>query len=156
MLIVCRYDSHCRFPAPRIWRIRTSTNGMSIDIRKTVPSTLPRVPFERIARDILGAHYELSLVVCGDTLAQRMNVQYRKKTYKPNVLSFELEKNEGEIFLNVACASREAKKMHSKPLDRIAHLFVHGCLHLTGLPHGDKMDALESKYLKKYGFSEPH
>ena len=127
----------------------------NVSIRNTTRGTLPRVPFERIARDILGVRYELSLVVCGDTLAQRMNVQYRKKTYKPNVLSFELEKSEGEIFLNVACATREAKKMHIKPLDRIAHLFVHGCLHLTGLPHGNKMDVLESKYLKKYGFAEP-
>ena len=57
-----------------------------------------------------GPRYELSLVVCGDSLAQRMNKIYRKKTYKPNVLSFLFSKTEGEIFLNVQCAKREAKK----------------------------------------------
>jgi rRNA maturation RNase YbeY len=127
----------------------------NVSIRNTTRGPRPRVPFEQIARDILGPQYELSLVVCGDTLAQRMNKEYRQKTYRPNVLSFELEKHGGEIFLNVACARREAKQLGIAVLDRIAHLFVHGCLHLTGLPHGTKMDALESKYLKKYGFAEP-
>lgn len=126
-----------------------------VSIRNTTRGSLPRVPFENLAEEILGRKYELSLVVCGDLLAQEMNMKYRKKTYKPNVLSFPLDKNEGEIFLNTACATREAKKAGMKSLDRIAHLFVHGCLHLKGLPHGKKMDALEKKYLKKYGFAEP-
>ena len=54
-----------------------------------------RVPFEKIATAVLGNQYELSLVICGDTLATRMNKEYRKKTYKPNVLSFPISKTEG-------------------------------------------------------------
>lgn len=127
----------------------------NVSIRNTRGSPKPRVPFGKIAADILGARHELSLVICGDSLAQRMNVEYRRKTYRPNVLSFALDKNEGEIFLNTQCAAREAKKLGMREIDRIAHLFVHGCLHLAGLPHGDKMDALEETYLKKYGFAAP-
>ena len=34
-----------------------------------------------------------------EKLAQKLNKTYRKKTYTPNVLSFPLSKNEGEIFI---------------------------------------------------------
>ena len=83
-----------------------------------------------------------------------MNKKYRKKVYAPNVLSFPLAKNEGEIFLNLRCAEREAKLFDLPLRTRIAHLFVHGCCHLQGLPHGKKMDSLEKAVLKKFGFGQ--
>src|SRR5882672_7352222 len=94
-------------------------------IRTTLRGPVPRIPFEKIARAILGSDFELSLVICGDTLATRMNIEYRKKTYKPNVLSFPLGKKEGEIFLNVRCAEREARKFGFSEKEWLAHLFVH-------------------------------
>lgn len=105
-----------------------------------------------MARAILPSGYELSLVVCGDDLAQRMNREYRKKTYIPNVLSFPLAKNEGEIFLNVRKAEREARALGISRDFRLAHLFIHGCAHLAGLDHSDRMDALETRVLRKFGF----
>lgn len=124
----------------------------SFSVRKTTRGSMPRLPFERMAQEILGRTYELSLVVCGDTLAQRMNKEYRKKSYKPNVLSFPISKTEGEIFLNVQCAKREAKKYGMAFSDRLALLFVHGCFHLKGLDHGAKMEAAEQKVLKRFVF----
>ena len=106
-----------------------------------------------MAAHVLGTRYELSLVICGDTLAQRMNATYRKKTYKPNVLSFPLDKENGEIFLNLRCAEREAKKYHVRVRDRAALLFVHGLYHLKGFDHGDKMESLERATLKKFRFA---
>ncbi|MEK7509389.1 MAG: rRNA maturation RNase YbeY [Patescibacteria group bacterium] len=119
-----------------------------VEITRTVKDTV-RLPFEEMARAVLPANYELSLVICGDMLAQRMNTQYRKKTYKPNVLSFPLSKHEGEIFLNIRKAAREARRLGIPARARIAHLFVHGCAHLKGLDHGKRMDALERKVLRK-------
>lgn len=121
----------------------------TVSIKKTFRGSVPRIPFERIALTILGTQYELSLVVCGDTLAQRMNSEHRKKTYKPNVLSFPISKNEGEIFLNVQCAAREAKKYDTTFTKRLALLFVHGCFHLKGLDHGDTMEREERKVLSR-------
>lgn len=118
------------------------------DIRKTIRGPLPRIVFEKIARSILGTHYSLSLVVCGDALAQRLNAEYRKKSYKPNVLSFSLSKTEGEIILNVRKAEREAREYGVPLLERITFLFIHGCLHLKGHDHGNAMEALETKFLK--------
>jgi rRNA maturation RNase YbeY len=118
-------------------------------IKKTIRGLVPRLPFEDMARAVLGAGYELSLVVCGDDLAQRMNIEYRKKSYRPNVLSFPLSKSEGEIFLNVRCAEREARKYGVSVRDRLALLFVHGLFHLKGLKHGDAMERAEQRVLGK-------
>jgi probable rRNA maturation factor len=123
----------------------------TVDIKKTIRGTLPRIPFERLAKAILGNAYELSVVVCADSLAQRMNEQYRQKTYRPNVLSFPLTKHEGEIFLNIRKAEREAHAMGISTRERIAHLFVHGCFHLKGLPHGRTMDTNEDRVLRRFG-----
>ena len=96
-----------------------------IDIKTTIRGPVPRIPFGDIARAILGDAYELSLVICGDKLAQRMNIEHRNKSYYPNVLSFPLTKSEGEIFLNVRKAAREARVGDIPAKQRIAYLFIH-------------------------------
>jgi rRNA maturation RNase YbeY len=132
------------------------SRSSTIDIKRTVTKSV-RLPFEAMAKAILPAGYQLSLVICGDDLARRMNQEYRKKSYKPNVLSFPLSKNEGEIFLNVRKAEREARAMGINANWRLAHLFIHGCAHLKGHDHSDSMDALESKILRRFGFKGiPH
>ncbi len=111
---------------------------------------VPRIPFERIARRVLDERYDLSVVVCGDTLSRRLNRAYRKKSYAANVLSFPLGRNEGEIFLNVRKAEREARAMGQTPRRRVLHLFIHGLLHLKGLPHGRTMYRTEEKLLRAF------
>lgn len=124
----------------------------TIDIARTVRGSSPRVPFERMARMVLGDRYALSLVVCGDALARRINRTYRKKDYPPNVLSFPLKENEGEIFLNIRKAQREARALGVPFEERAAHLFIHGCFHLKGYAHGAKMDRGEDRVLKRFGY----
>lgn len=124
-----------------------------VEIARTIRGSYPAVPFEHIARAILGHGYSISLVLCADALARRINREYRKKTYSPNILSFKLNKNEGEIFLNVRKAERESRALKITDVDRVAHLFVHGCFHLKGLVHGEKMDCEEKKTLKKFGYN---
>jgi len=123
-----------------------------VEIRSTIRAQLPRIEFGKIAKKILGAGYTLSLVICGDTLTKRLNREFRKKDYPANVLSFSLSKNEGEIFLNVKKARREAKALTIPWERRVTHLFVHGCFHLKGYKHGARMDVLERTFLKRFGF----
>ena len=130
---------------------------MSVDIKVTIrplplfsKSGKGRIPFEHMAIAALPRNYELSLVICGDGLARRMNQTYRHKEYSPNVLSFPLDKKSGEIFLNVAKAKREARKFGTTLRARLALLFVHGLFHLNGLDHGEKMEREEQKILKKF------
>jgi probable rRNA maturation factor len=81
-----------------------------------------------------------------------VNTKYRKKTYAPNVLSFTYAKTDGEIILNIRKAEREARTFGVSVNERVAFLFIHGCLHLKGFAHGHKMDTLEKTHLKKAGF----
>ena len=74
---------------------------MAVEITCTVRGPLPRrsglrrgggsainIPFEKIAREILGRQYVLSLVLSGDTLARRINRAYRKKDYATAISYF--------------------------------------------------------------------
>lgn len=127
--------------------------SLSFDIKTTIRGPVPRIPFVEIAQAVLGSNYTLSLVVCGDKLAQRMNKEYRNKSYYPNVLSFPLDKTDGEIFLNIRKAAREARLLETTATKRAALLFVHGLFHLKGMDHSDKMEAEEQKILKRFNLS---
>ena len=129
------------------------TSGLEIKVTLRRPAAAWRIPFQKISEAILGSRYELSLVICGDSLAQKMNKLYRKKNYRPNVLSFPIGKADGEIFLNVRCAQREARRFGVGLNERLALLFVHGCFHLKGLSHGRIMEAHERRVLRRFGFS---
>ncbi len=122
---------------------------MSLHLSHTTKTYL-RLPYEKIKDDILGKQYELSLTFVGETKGRQINISSRKKSYVPNVLSFPLTKTTGEIYITPAVAKREAKKFGHSYKQHIIFLFIHGLLHLKGYDHGDKMDRLEEKYLKKY------
>jgi probable rRNA maturation factor len=104
-----------------------------------------------IADKILGKRYELSLVFIGKTRAASLNRTYRGKTYSPNVLSFPLDEKTGEIFICPQVAASEAAKFNLSPRGYVGFLFIHGCLHLKGLDHGDTMDKQEAKWVKHFG-----
>jgi len=113
--------------------------------------TLPRVPFSRIKDDVLGPDYELSLVLVGDEEARELNMKHRGKDYIPNVLSFELSPNSGEIFINPLEAKRQAREFDRTPTNMIAFLFIHGLCHLKGMDHGATMDRTEAKIRRRFG-----
>ena len=109
-----------------------------------------KVPFEKIKNDILGKHYQLSLALVGEKRARAINQESRKRNYVPNVLSFPLGQNAGEIYLTPKVAKREAKSFDHTEREHLVFLYIHGLLHLKGFDHGSRMEALEQKFLKKY------
>jgi probable rRNA maturation factor len=111
----------------------------------------PTLPYEKIKNDILGKNYTLSLAFIGGTRSQALNEQHRGKDYTPNVLSFPLDTNIGEVFITPTIAKKEAPKFKMTHKGYVGFLFIHACLHLKGLDHGDVMDKAEKKYCKKYG-----
>jgi len=110
----------------------------------------PILPYQQIKDDILGKKYAVSLAFIGTERAKSFNVTYRKKGYIPNVLSFPLTEDVGEIFITPIIARKEAHKFNMTPEGYIGFLFVHACLHLQGLDHGKIMEKAEKKYCKKY------
>lgn len=103
-----------------------------------------------IAKEILGVAYETSITFVGDRRAQQLNVQYRQKSYVPNVLSFPLDAASGEVVLNLRKVEHETKKFDMPYKKLCLYLLIHGMLHLKGLDHGPKMDSLEQKLLQKF------
>jgi len=99
---------------------------------------------------VLGESYQLSLNFVGEKRAKALNQKYRKASYVPNVLSFPLEKNFGEVYITPNIAKREAKKFGLSPQNYIGYLFIHGLLHLKGHVHNDTMSKAEKRYMKRF------
>ena len=124
----------------------------TLSISSTV-ATYPTWPYETIKNTILGKQYLLSLSFVGETRAQGFNIQYRKKDYVPNVLSFPLDEHTGEIIICPAVAKKQAKDFNLSVDGYMAYLFIHGCVHLKGHDHGDTMDRLEQKYVRQFNIT---
>ncbi len=122
---------------------------MSTTISHTTRS-YPTLPYAEMKDAILGKSYMLSLTFVGERKAQSLNKQYRNAAYVPNVLSFPLTKEMGEIFITPKVAAKEAHKYDMTPKGYIGYLFIHGLLHLKGYPHGDTMEKLEKKFTTQF------
>lgn len=120
---------------------------------KNTNIALPFVVIENIKNKVLGKGYELSIAFVGTYLAKKINIQSRNKTYTPNTLSFPYEKNSGEIILCPIVIKKQAKQNKSKYADYMAYIIIHSMLHLKGLDHGTKMEKLETKFLKEFGYT---
>ncbi len=124
--------------------------SMSTVVIASTVKSYPSFQYETMKNDILGKRYNLSLQFVGPTRAAKLNQTYRQKTYTPNVLSFPLTSDTGEIFICPQVAVKEAAKYDLSKSGYVAYLFIHGLLHLKGLDHGDEMDKQEKRYLRKY------
>jgi probable rRNA maturation factor len=123
-------------------------NNMSVT--RTTKGTLPNVPFVRIKNAILGKKYTLSLVFPNRAVAKQLHKQWKKKNTPANILSFPLDTHEGEIFISLEMARREAKKYQHLYIEHLTYLFIHGCAHLAGHTHGHDMEKFEEIYRKNF------
>jgi len=127
----------------------------SVSIQNTTRGkvlTLPLVKILQIKNKILGKKYTLSLAFVGTCTARKINLQTRNKTYTPNTLSFQYTKNSGEIILCPVIIKKQALQNKAKYADYLAFILIHSLLHLKGLDHGIKMELLEQKLVKEFGY----
>ncbi len=122
---------------------------MSLTISSRAKS-YPKLPYEAMKDAILGTSYELSLIFIGKDRAFALNKKHRNGNYVPNVLSFPLSKQVGEIYITPTIAKKECKKFNMTPNGYIGFLFIHGLLHLKGYPHGATMERAEKKYVTRF------
>lgn len=116
---------------------------------------------------VLAANTEISVVLCGNALIRELNREWRGYDAPTNVLSFPAGGDPasapllGDIVIAFETASREAFEA-GKPLrDHVAHLLVHGFLHLIGHDHveaaeAEAMEALERAILGRLGIDDPY
>ncbi len=111
---------------------------------------------------------EVNVLFTSDEEARRVNKEWRQRDYAPNVLSFPAASMPGQggrplgdIVLASGVVALEADEQ-GKPLDaHVAHLLVHGVLHLAGHDHmndGDaaRMESAEVEILRGMGFADPY
>ena len=120
------------------------------DITNKTKSKPPRLPFCKMKKNVLGKKYELSLVFIGNKRSQKLNKQHRGIDKPTNILTFPLDKNEGEIFLDLTRAKTDAPLFDRNTKSFVGLLFIHGLLHLKGFSHGSTMEKEENKLCKKF------
>lgn len=131
------------------------SNALSVANRTR--RSAPRAVFATAAADILPA-WDISLVFMGPSQARAMNIAMRSKDYIPNVLSYETGMTKpprgvargGEIMICLAEAQKQAPQFGLAYDDFCLYLFIHGLLHLKGMPHGARMERYERAALAQY------
>jgi probable rRNA maturation factor len=109
---------------------------------------------------------EVSIVLTDDASIQKLNRDWRGIDKPTNVLSFPAAKSGGAAFLgDIAIAyetlARECADENRVFLHHLAHLTVHGFLHLIGYDHQNDSDAgamegLESKIMLSMKMPDPN
>lgn len=123
--------------------------GVSIKNLTRRRLTASRAVFSKIANEMLPG-WDISLVFVGPKQARELNEKLRGKIYVPNVLSYAVGDQSGEIFICLSEAARQASNFNLEPLTFNLFLFIHGLLHLKGWAHSAKMEKCERKLLVKF------
>jgi probable rRNA maturation factor len=114
----------------------------------------------------LAENAEISVLFCDDGFIRDLNRKWRGIDQPANVLSFPAGGDAafapllGDIVIAFETASREATEAGRPLRDHVAHLLVHGCLHLIGHDHvgaaeAETMEALECAILGRLGIAHP-
>lgn len=127
----------------------------NFSLKNGTQGKVPRVPFSIIKEKILGRNYDLSVVFIGDAKMKQMNKKYRKKDYVTDILSFPLEKESGEIVINLKKSKEKSESHEMNEKDYMTFLFIHGCLHLKGMEHGRTMEEQEDLFCEHFGAPKP-
>ena len=123
--------------------------------------------------DLPAGPVEVSLVLADDHRVRELNREWRGKDSPTNVLSFPAYDEDqpdlpegaplllGDIVLAFETCRREAMAEAIAIDDHMAHLVVHGVLHLLGYDHMDdeeaaEMEALEIAVLSQLGIANPY
>ena len=103
-----------------------------------------------------------SVVLTDDLTIQRLNARDRGKNKPTNVLTFEPMRGfaGGDIVLALETVRREAAAQGRSPAHHLAHLVVHGALHLRGHDHhlageARRMEMEEARILHRLGVPNP-
>jgi probable rRNA maturation factor len=122
------------------------------------------------------AAIEISIRLTNDAEVQTLNRDYRGKDKPTNVLSFPMIAPDlianlantdageillGDIVLALETCQREAGERGITLADYVAHLIVHGTLHLLGHDHmndaeADAMEAIERTAMAALGLHDPY
>ena len=96
---------------------------------------------------------ELSILLADDAVVRELNRTYRDTDSPTDVLSFAQSEGDlfvrsdeatphlGDVIISLDTARRQAAEYRQELQDEVAHLLVHGVLHLLGFDHEEPHDA---------------
>jgi len=115
--------------------------------------------------------WALTVLLADDAQLKALNRDFRGKAKPTNVLSFpagdavparrQEPVNLGDIAIALTVTAGESRKQGKRLADHLAHLTVHGVLHLFGYDHlddsqADDMESLERAVLARRGIADPY
>jgi probable rRNA maturation factor len=153
--------------------IRTNPEPAAIRLELTVQKSVnsPGLPTDTELRRWLAAALGQSAAITvrfvGVAEGCRLNREYRGKDSATTVLSFGYGNSgrrralAGDIVLCAPVLRREARAQGKTLAAHVAHLSIHGALHLQGYDHQSpraaaRMEALERRILAQFGFPDPY
>ena len=154
---------------------RSAKGGCKIDVLvesrlwkgPRVVKSLVRRAIEEAAAAVSTSGAELAIVLTNDSAIRMLNRDWRGADAATNVLSFPARGGSGEspligdIVLAYETVAREADDEGKPFAHHVAHLTVHGFLHLSGYDHqrskdADEMEKLERKILRRLAIPDPY
>lgn len=114
---------------------------------------------------------ELAIVLGDDALLRDLNRTWRGQDKPTNVLSFAAGEDAppapgaplllGDVVLGFETVAAEAAQQEKPLAHHLAHLVIHGVLHLLGFDHQEaaeaaRMEALETRILAGIGIPDPY
>ncbi len=125
--------------------------------RRFVPRA---VAIARLAARAAGT--SASIVLTSDRVVRQLNSRDRDRNKPTNVLTYDppAPGMDGEVILALGTIRREAAAAGRRPAHHLAHLVVHGALHLAGHDHhhaGDarRMEMAEARILHRLRVPNP-
>jgi probable rRNA maturation factor len=162
----------------------TPPDALSIDVNVESPLWEAQPEAETAVRRVLGVAAamvstrpaELAIVLTDDSAIRALNREWRGVDKPTNVLSFPARGPQalaaepaqpgppvllGDIVIAFETTAQEAGTESKRFEDHLAHLAVHGYLHLLGHEHEDERDAeamegLERAILARLGIPDPY
>ena len=115
-------------------------------------------------RHALETDGEITVRIVTAEEGQALNLEYRKKDYATNVLTFDYSQEPvvcADLVLCAPVVAKEAKEQKKTLQAHYAHLIVHGTLHAQGWDHeldedAQVMELRETDIMARLGFKNPY
>ncbi len=152
-------------------RTKPERAALALDLTVQKAANAAGLPAKASLRRWLAASFKQSAAITvrfvGAAEGRKLNRAYRGRDAATNVLSFGYGTSApgaalaGDIVLCVPVLRREARAQGRSLAAHVAHLTVHGALHLQGYDHqtprgATRMEAAEVKIMAKLGYADPY
>lgn len=127
-----------------------------------------------LAHNHSSTNTEIAIRFVDNAESAKLNFKYRKKRGATNILTFPFSDNRttggviqplptlsGDLVICIPLVIKEARQQKLPFTAHLAHLIIHGVLHLLGYTHTQEkcaaiMEKQETTILKKLGYDDPY